>query len=75
MLGLVIGTCSLPNQESDVISSTEGWETNRATSDGGRVVRLMRVSDSAKERIFTCHIPGCNNSPVSVGIYYPSESI
>ena len=59
--------------ESDVISSTgtEGWETNRATSDDGRVVRLMRVSDSAKEGIFTCHIPGCNN--VSVGVYYPSE--
>ena len=63
--------------ESDVISSTgtEGWETNRATSDDGRVVRLMRVSDSAKEGIFTCHIPGCNNSPVPVGIYYPSELI
>ena len=63
--------------ESDVISSTgtEGWETNRATSHDGRVARLMRVSDSAKEGVFTCHIPGCNNSPVSVGIYYPSESI
>ena len=61
--------------ESDVISSTgtEGWETNRATSDDGRVVRLMRVSDSSKEGVFTCHISGCNNSPVSVGIYYPSE--
>ena len=61
--------------ESDVISSTgtEGWETNRATSNDGRVVILMRVSDFAKEGIFTCHIPGCNNSPVSVGIYYPSE--
>ena len=63
--------------ESDVISSsgTEGWETNRATSDDGVVVRLMRVSDSAKEGVFTCHITGCNNSPVSVGVYYPSESV
>ena len=61
--------------ESDRISSTgaEGWETNRATSDDSRVVKLMRVSDSAKEGVFTCHIPGCNN--VSVGVYYPSESL
>ena len=39
----------------------------------GAVVRLMRVSDSAKEGVFTCHIPRCNNSLMSVGVYYPER--
>ena len=27
----------------------------------------------ALEGVFTCNIPGDSNTPVSVGIYYPSE--
>ena len=52
-----------------------GWQRNRAAdSEGHRLVRLRRGSDTAEEGVFTCHIPGDFGSPVSVGIYYPSES-
>ena len=51
-----------------------GWSRNRAIdSEGHRLVRLRRVSATAEEGVFTCHIPGDFGSPVSVGIYYPSE--
>ena len=52
-----------------------GWSRNRATdSEGHRLVRLRRASDTAEEGVFTCHIPGDFGTPVSVGVYYPSES-
>ena len=52
-----------------------GWRRNRATdSEGHLLVRLRRATDTAVEGVFTCHIPGDFGSPVSVGIYYPSES-
>ena len=52
-----------------------GWSRNRAAnSEGHRLVRLRRASDTAEEGVFTCHIPGDFGTPVSVGIYYPSES-
>ena len=52
-----------------------GWSRNRATdSQGHRLVRLKRASDTAEEGVFTCHIPGVFGTPVFVGIYYPSES-
>ena len=52
-----------------------GWRRNRATdSEGHRLVRLRRGTDTAKEGVFTCHIPGDFGTPVFVGIYYPSES-
>ena len=52
-----------------------GWSKTRATdSQGHRLVRLRRDSATAEEGVFTCHIPGDFGTPVSVGIYYPSES-
>ena len=51
-----------------------GWDRNRdIDSEGYRLVRLKRVSASAKEGVFTCDIPGDTSGPVSVEIYYPSE--
>ena len=67
------------------IESTDprGWRRDRATitiSNSGthRLVRLRRDDSIASgsralEGVFTCHIPGDSNTPVSVGIYYPSE--
>ena len=65
-----------------------GWRSNRATlitiitignSEPRRRVRLRRDDSIASggralEGVFTCDIPGDTNTPVSVGIYYPSES-
>ena len=68
------------------IESTDprGWRRNRATvtiSGSGtlRLVRLKRDDSIASggkalEGVFTCDIPEDTNTPVSVGIYYPSES-
>ena len=59
---------------SDVGGPDRGWYRNRATdSEGHRLVRLWRDSDTPEEGVFTCHIPEDINTPVSVGIYYPSE--
>ena len=65
------------------IASTDirGWLRNREIVNGGRrLVRLRRDDDVASggndralEGVFTCHIPGDTNTPVHVGIYYPSE--
>ena len=60
-----------------------GWRRNRATlitiitignSEPRRLVRLRRADSitsegRALEGVFTCHIPGDTNTPVSVGIY------
>ena len=66
------------------IESTDsrGWGRNRALlDDDRRLVRLRRDDSAASggralEGVFTCDIPGDSNTstPVSVGIYYPSES-
>ena len=51
-----------------------GWHRNRATdSEGHRLVRLKRATDTAEEGVFTCDIPGEFGTPVTVGIYYPCE--
>ena len=60
-----------------------GWHRNRGTVtiSGSEILRLVRLrrDDSAAsggralEGVFTCDIPGDSNTPVSVGIYYPSE--
>ena len=34
---------------------------------------LKRVSDTAEEGVFTCHIDGDINPSVSIGVYYPSK--
>ena len=53
-----------------------GWNRNRAIdSEGHRLVRLRRAIDTAEEGVFTCNIHGDSNTPRSVGIYYPSESL
>ena len=56
----------------------QGWHVLNTLSDmniiGTRKVRLWRDSDSiAEEGMFTCHIKGDINTPVSVGIFYHSE--
>ena len=62
-------------EEEDRVMSVDarGWDRNRGTELRLHTVRLKRVSDTAVEGVFTCHIPGDINTPVSVGIYYPSE--
>ena len=51
-----------------------GWRRNRAIdSQGHRLVRLRRASDTAEEGVFTCDIPGDDNTPKYLGIYYLSE--
>ena len=68
----------LSTEEDDRIQSTDprGWTRNRGTnSDGHRLVRLKRHSTiTAEEGVFTCYVVGDSNTPVSVGIFYPSES-
>ena len=74
--------------DSDKVQNNNfrGWRRSRDTiaignSGFGRLVRLRRDdnaamgdNDRAPEGVFTCHIPEDTNTPVSVGIYYPSES-
>ena len=51
-----------------------GWVRNRdIDSEDYRLTRLRRVSATAEEGVFTCDIPGDNNTPRYLGIYYPSE--
>ena len=75
------------DDDSDRIESIDprGWRRNRGTViiSGSGTVRLLRLrrDDSiasggrALEGVFTCDIPGDTNTPVSVGIYYPSECV
>ena len=69
----------LSTAEGDRIESTDprGWARNRGSdSDEHRLVRLKRHSTiTAEEGVFTCHIVGDSNTPVSVDIYYLSESV
>ena len=67
----------MSTDDGDRISSGDprGWHRNRAAdSEGHQLVRLRRGSTTAREGVFTCHIPGDYGIPASVGIYYPSES-
>ena len=78
-------TTQLTTDGSIRIDSTDsrGWRRNRATftingTETGRLVRLRRDDTIASggralEGVFTCDIEGDINTPVSVGIYYPSE--
>ena len=58
---------------------SRGWLRNRdILTDGRKLVRLRRgdtiaTGGRALEGVFTCHFVGDTNTPVSVGIYYPSE--
>ena len=52
-----------------------GWLRNKATdSESHRLVRLRRIMDAAKEGVFTCDIPGDDNTPRYLGVYYPSKA-
>ena len=50
------------------------WLSSRGREFGHQLVRLRRVSSTAEEGVFTCDIPGDDNTPRSLGVYYPSES-
>ena len=52
-----------------------GWRRNRALDSGHQLVRLRRISATPEGGVFTCDITGDENTPRSVGIYYPSEYI
>ena len=52
-----------------------GWLRNRSLKSGHQLLRLRRVSATAEEGVFTCNIPGDDNSPRALSIYYPSESL
>ena len=64
------------------IESTDlrGWHRNRVELDDDRQLVRLRRDDSvaiggrALEGVLTCIILGESNTPVSVGIYYPSKS-
>ena len=55
------------------MNKDRGWARNRGNDSGHRLVRLRRVSATAEEGVFTCDIPGDDNTPRSLSIYYPSE--
>ena len=61
----------------DRIQNTDdrGWSRNRGNdSNNHRLVRLKKHSTiTAEEGVLTCHVVGDSNTPISVGIYYPSE--
>ena len=59
-------------------SDDRGWSVNKGQVNGEgtplqRVVRLKRVSETALEGKFTCHIPNDSNNNKSLLILYPSE--
>ena len=56
-------------------NTDRGWLRNRGLDSGYRLMRLRRGSATAEEGLFTCHIPDDDNTPRSVGVYYPSESL
>ena len=73
-----------PNDDSDngdrIVSGggtpdPRGWSRNRDLDSGHRLIRLRRSSATALEGVFTCDILGDSNTPRSLGIYYPSESL
>ena len=51
-----------------------GWSRNRGDDSGHRLVRLRKFTATAEEGVVTCDIPGDNNTPRYLGVYYPSES-
>ena len=62
-----------PEENKILSNDPRGWTTNGHTDpDGHEVVRLMRVSPTAVEGRFTCHIRGDMDTPRALGIFYPS---
>ena len=59
-------------------SNDRGWTRNRdrvKSINYHYVVRLKRVSETAVEGKFTCHIPNDSNNNKSLLILYPSECL
>ena len=56
-----------------IVSDLRGYHRDRGLDSGHRLVRLWRVSATALEGVFTCHIPGDIDTPRYIGVYYPSE--
>ena len=58
-------------------SNDRGWTSNRDRENSSGIyhhaVRLKRVSETAVEGKFTCHIPNDSNNNKSLLILYPSE--
>ena len=58
-------------------SNDRGWTRNRGRDNSSvryhLAVRLKRVSETAVEGKFTCHIPNDSNNNKSLLILYPSE--
>ena len=65
---------SIENEDEIDGEDDRGWYRSRVISGNKQVVRLMRVSLTAEEGVFTCDIAGDTSTPISVGIFYPSES-
>ena len=65
------------DEDDRIVTSNgdRGWIRSTALDSGCQLLRLMRVSATAEEGVFTCDIPGDNNTPRALGIYYPSESL
>ena len=62
----------------DLIDRERGWSNSPAFENGLRLQRLLStrfrgVDGNPLEGVFTCEIVGDSDSPISVGIYYPSE--
>ena len=65
---------SIENDDEIMVFDSRGWNgTVDTDSEGHRLVRLRRDSDTAEEGVFSCNIRGDNNTPISVGIYYPCK--
>ena len=54
----------------------QGWQRNRDDIGGHEVIRLKRRTESSDSiaGVFTCDIFADTGPPISVGIYYASES-
>lgn len=53
----------------------QSWSSNRSAVNGSQIVILRRTNATAQEGVFTCYFPNDSSTPISVGIYYPSESM
>ena len=67
------GNWSLDNVKIGSTSGVQGWETNEYTHRGIMLVRLVRISYTAEEGVFACHLDETRGPAAFVGIYYPSE--
>ena len=61
---------SLNNVTIGTAVDTQGWKIDDFQSGETVLVRLIRISDAAKEGVFTCHI---DEKSIALGVYYPSE--